>query len=151
MCSRIAYFVKHLPYQRTMFSTPILTNCKGLCQLFFPCILPLHVFPVIHPSAPIGWRLLSRGGKSIYILAAMPVRPNPPRPNRGRGLWILVAETFLSWGKGGCTKSDEFLEKFQRKGGWGSFPIEKFILQILGTLNRAFWAWNWYKKSKFRV
>ena len=35
--------------------------------------------------------------------------------------------------------------------GRGSFSIQKFILQILGTLNRAFSAWNWYKKSKFRV
>ena len=25
------------------------------------------------------------------------------------------------------------------------FSIKKFILQISGTLNRAFWAWNWYK------
>ena len=29
------------------------------------------------------------------------------------------------------------------KEGGGSFPIQKMILQILGTLNRAFWAWNW--------
>ena len=31
--------------------------------------------------------------------------------------------------------------------------IQKFILQILGTLNRAFWAWNWYKRliSGFKV
>ena len=28
------------------------------------------------------------------------------------------------------------------KGGWGSFSIQKYILQILGTLKRAFWAWN---------
>ena len=37
------------------------------------------------------------------------------------------------------------------KGGRGPFSIQKFILQILGTLNRPFWAWNWYKNSKFRV
>ena len=39
------------------------------------------------------------------------------------------------------------------KGGEeeGSFSIQKFMLQILVTLNRAFWSWNWYKKSKFRV
>ena len=36
------------------------------------------------------------------------------------------------------------------KGG-GSFSIQKLMLQTLGTLNRAFLAWNWYKKSKFRV
>ena len=38
------------------------------------------------------------------------------------------------------------------RGGW-SFSILKFILQILGTLNRAFWSWNWYKIviSGFRV
>ena len=46
-------------------------------------------------------------------------------------------------GKGGTTNSREFLEKFQR--GEGSFSIQKFILQILGTLNRAVWLWNWYK------
>ena len=39
-------------------------------------------------------------------------------------------------GKGGATKSDEFSEKVQ--GGGGSFSIQKFILQIFGTLNRAF-------------
>ena len=39
-------------------------------------------------------------------------------------------------GKGPATKSDEFLEKFQR--GEGSFSIQKFVLHILGTLNRAF-------------
>ena len=39
------------------------------------------------------------------------------------------------------------------KGGGGSFSIRKFILQILGILNRAFWAWNWFKRviSGFRV
>ena len=38
------------------------------------------------------------------------------------------------------------------KGG-GSFAIQKFILQIWGTSNRAFWAWNWCKIiiSGFRV
>ena len=36
-------------------------------------------------------------------------------------------------------------------GGRGSFSIQRYMLQILGTLNRAFWAWNWYKNSKFRV
>ena len=32
------------------------------------------------------------------------------------------------------------------KGGGGSFSIQKFMLQILGTLNKAFWAWNLYKR-----
>ena len=36
-------------------------------------------------------------------------------------------------GKDPTTKSDDFLER-----GGGSFSIKKFILQILGTLNRAF-------------
>ena len=36
-------------------------------------------------------------------------------------------------GTGGGTKLDEFSEKFQ--GGGGSFLIQKFMLQILGTLN----------------
>ena len=46
-------------------------------------------------------------------------------------------------GKDSCAKSDEFSEKFQG-GARGAFSIQKFMLQILGTLNRAFWAWNWY-------
>ena len=29
------------------------------------------------------------------------------------------------------------------EGGGKSFSIQKFMLQILGTLNRAFWAWYW--------
>ena len=35
----------------------------------------------------------------------------------------------------------------------GSFSIQQIILQILGTFNRAFWSWNWYKIviSGFRV
>ena len=41
----------------------------------------------------------------------------------------------LQLGKDGGTKSDEFSEKFQ---GGGAFSIQKFMLQILGTLNRAF-------------
>ena len=42
---------------------------------------------------------------------------------------------------------------FGKVPGGGSFSIQKFILQILGTLNRAFWAWNWFKRviSWFRV
>ena len=32
------------------------------------------------------------------------------------------------------------------KGGGASFSIQKIMLQILGTLNRAFWVWNWYKR-----
>ena len=45
-------------------------------------------------------------------------------------------------GKGPTNKSDEFWEKSKR-GGEASFSIQKFMLQILGTLNRFFWAWNW--------
>ena len=44
--------------------------------------------------------------------------------------------TVLMLGKDPATKSDDFLEKCQRRGG--SFSIPKFMLQILGTLNRAF-------------
>ena len=40
-------------------------------------------------------------------------------------------------GKGGATQSDEFLEKFQRGEG-GGVIFQKFIMQILGTLNRFF-------------
>ena len=36
--------------------------------------------------------------------------------------------------------------------GEGSFSIQKFMLQILGTLDRAFWSENWnWQNSNFRV
>ena len=46
-----------------------------------------------------------------------------------------------------------FLEKCQRVGwrGGGAFLVQKFILQILGTLNRAFEHEIDKKKSNFRV
>ena len=48
---------------------------------------------------------------------------------------------FCYLGKGPATKSDEFSEKCQREGRWGEgghFQSKKYILQILGTLIRAF-------------
>ena len=52
--------------------------------------------------------------------------------------------------KGRATKSMYFWKSAE---GGGSFSIQKFMLLILGTLNRAFWSWNWYKIviSGFRV
>ena len=43
--------------------------------------------------------------------------------------------------------------KSAKGGGGRAFLIQKFILQILGTLNRVFLSWNWYKIviSGFRV
>ena len=41
----------------------------------------------------------------------------------------------LSLGKGGVSKTDEFLEKFQKGGG--SFPIQKFMLQIFAIINAS--------------
>ena len=38
-------------------------------------------------------------------------------------------------GKGGASKTDEFLEKFQTGGG--SFPIQKFMLQIFAIINAS--------------
>ena len=37
-----------------------------------------------------------------------------------------------------ATKMDELSEKFQRGEGGGPFSIQKSMLLILGTLNRAF-------------
>ena len=42
---------------------------------------------------------------------------------------------FVALGKGQASKLDEFSEKCQRGE---SFSIQKFMLQILGTLNRVF-------------
>ena len=53
-------------------------------------------------------------------------------------------------GAGRAAKTDEFSEKFQRGAGrGGSFSIQKYLLQILGTLNRALWAWNWKEYFDF--
>ena len=37
----------------------------------------------------------------------------------------------------GPTKTDEFLEKFQKGGRGGSFPIQKFMLQIFAIINAS--------------
>ena len=34
---------------------------------------------------------------------------------------------------------------FRKVSRGGSFSIQKFLLQILGTLISAFWPWNWHK------
>ena len=51
----------------------------------------------------------------------------PMHPNLRQCTEILSA-----LGKGGPTKTDEFSEKFRRGG---SFPIQKFILQIFAIIN----------------
>ena len=38
-------------------------------------------------------------------------------------------------GKDGVSKTDEFSEKFQKGGG--SFPIQKFMLQIFAIINAS--------------
>ena len=49
----------------------------------------------------------------------------------------LIEMRYYHLGKDPATKSNEFLEKCQRGVG-ELFSIQRFILQILGTLNRAF-------------
>ena len=58
----------------------------------------------------------------------------PTQLDHTPGFYIQFIQS-LALGKDPATKSDEFLEKF--KGG-GTFSIQNFMLQILGTLNRAF-------------
>ena len=55
----------------------------------------------------------------------------------------IVHVRFL--GTDGATKSDEFSEKFQRRGGGVIFNPKIYIAKF-GPLNRAFSAWKWYKK-----
>ena len=43
--------------------------------------------------------------------------------------FLISTQSCPRLGKDGVSKTDEFLEKFQKGGG--SFPIQKFILQIL--------------------
>ena len=56
-------------------------------------------------------------------------------------------------GKGGVTKSNEFSEKFKKGGGSMGLFQSKHLYCIFETLNRAFWAGNWFKRviSGFRV
>ena len=49
---------------------------------------------------------------------------------------VNIASICRKLGKDGGTKLDEFSEKFQRGGG--SYSIQKFMLQILGTLTGLF-------------
>ena len=52
---------------------------------------------------------------------------------------------FLSTlGKDGVSKTDEFSEKFQKRGG-DSFQSKNLCCRFW-TLNRAFSAWKWYKR-----
>ena len=44
--------------------------------------------------------------------------------------YFFSSEILIHLGMDDPTKTDEFLEKFQTGGG-GSFPIQKFMLQIL--------------------
>ena len=57
-------------------------------------------------------------------------------------LIVMFPNSFFTRGSGNLTKgrvaikkTDEFSEKFQRGGGGGSFPIQKFILQIFAIIN----------------
>ena len=50
---------------------------------------------------------------------------------------LLILDMFHK-GKGPATKLDEFLEKVPKGGKRGLFLIQKFMLQVLGTLNRGF-------------
>ena len=54
----------------------------------------------------------------------------------------LTLHDCVSWplGKPTSSKTDEFSEKFQRGGG--SFPIQKFLLQILDFWTGFFWHKN---------
>ena len=47
----------------------------------------------------------------------------------------MLDKNSLPLGKDGPTKTDEFLEKFQRGGG--PFPIQKFMLQIFAIINAS--------------
>ena len=46
----------------------------------------------------------------------------------------VLSAAVASLGTGQVTKTDEFLEEFQ-KGGGGSFPIQNFILDIFANIN----------------
>ena len=64
----------------------------------------------------------------------MKTPPHKAIPVQVIGLFGYLVEILCedrSLGKDGISKSDEFLEKFQKGGEGGSFPIQKFILQIL--------------------
>ena len=71
--------------------------------------------------------------------------------NLHAALLLLSQGSYDLLGTNGNTKTDVFSEKFQKGGGVISNP--KIYIADFGLLNRAFWAWKWYKRviSGFRV
>ena len=67
--------------------------------------------------------------------------------------WHGYVKGLTTFTKGRMALPNQMNFRKSSKGGEGSFSIQKFTLQILGTLNRAFLAWNWFKRviSGFRV
>ena len=75
--------------------------------------------------------------------------------NHWKPLWMVHLNIwnfmFIAWNKGRVAVLN-WMNFWKSSKGGGSFSIQKFILQILGTLNKTFWSWNWYKIviSEFR-
>ena len=142
----------HFHYNRTMFSitndklqccthglTDSLLKWSRLCFLLFPLLVQIRIHV---PNAALDWvatlsthqtckqfvfvsfyicifRWLSHSYLTDAGLDRMHISQEINLPNKSQ------------LGKDSGTKSDEFSEKFQRGGG--SFSIQKFMLQILGT------------------
>ena len=72
-----------------------------------------------------------------------------------KGMWgfATAKKTLFDVYKGRITLPNRRNFWKSSKGEGESFSIQKFMLQILGTLNRAFWAWNWSKRviSGFKI
>ena len=68
-------------------------------------------------------------------------------------MWYQILNIPLYFREGRCYQIRWIFGKVPKREGGGSFLIQKFILQIFGTLSRAFWARNWFKRviSGFRV
>ena len=74
---------------------------------------------------------MSKVAKNVPFREQRPLTPLAPPP----------------LGKDPATKSDKFLYQ----GGGEAFSIQKFMLQILGTLNRTFLSMKLTQKSNLRV
>ena len=73
------------------------------------------------------------------------IKPRPEtKKKKCSPFWMTRHIKFLwcCYAKGRIPLPNRVIFWKNAKGG-GSFSIQKFMLQILGTLNRAFWAWNW--------
>ena len=165
------FWVSHFIFQRNVLSLPHRPRWlpQRLCSFDSTSIIhkSFHVPNVNYgelASTLCVHELKSKFGKIFvrYVQAVSKIQPwgQSLTVKLGQlivGTWFLykiylyriqVQSLFL------CYLAGQLRERWRYQIRWlfGKVPIQKFILQIWGTLNRHFWAWDWFKRviSGFR-